>query len=96
MFGLTQIIQSQTSITRSSTLFIDHILGKLLELNLELSTRKIKFRFPKNYAIDVYKNDARKKFPPNYKYSEGVNWAYSDFLQKLLRIIDKTVLWKTK
>ena len=96
MFGLTQITQSQTSMTHSSILFIDHIIGKLLELNLEGSTRKNKFCFLKNYAINAYKNDVRKKFLPNYKYSEGINWAYSDFLQKLLRIIDKVVLCKTK
>ena len=90
MSGFTQIIQSQTSITRSSTLFIDHILGKLLELNLEVSTRKNKFRFPKNYAIDAYKNDVRKNFLQTInilKVSIGrIQTSFKNYWESLTRL----------
>ena len=63
-------------------------LGKLVELKLEVCTKKIKFCSLKNYVVDAYKSALRKINLPNYEYFEDVSRAYLDFFQKLMTVID--------
>ena len=47
------------------------------------------------HVVDAYKNHLRKMNFPNYKYFEDVEWAYSDFFQKLMTVIDNVASCKT-
>ena len=58
--------------------------------------KKINFCSLKNYAGDAYKNAQRKINFPNYEYFEDVSWAYSDFFQELMTVIDNVAPCKTK
>ena len=71
-------------------------LEKLIELRLEVCTKKNTFRLLKNYAVDAYNNALKKINFPNYEYFEDVNRAYSDFFQKLMTAIDSVAACKTK
>ena len=53
---------------------------------------RIKFRSLENYTASTYKN----ALLPNYEYLEDINRAYSDFFQKLMRVIDNVAPCKTK
>ena len=67
-------------------------LEKSIELKLELCTKnQILF----TYAVGADKNAMREINFPSYKYSEDVNWVYSDF-QKLMTVIDNVAPCKTK
>ena len=71
-------------------------LGKLVELKLEVCTKKNKFRSLKNYAVDTYKNALKKINFPNYEYFEDANWAHSDFFHKLMTVIGNVAPRKNK
>ena len=71
-------------------------LEKLIELKLEVCTKKNTFRLLKNYAVDAYNNALKKINFPNYEYFEDVNRAYSDFFQKLMTAIDNADACNTK
>ena len=66
-------------------------LGKLVELKLEVWKKKSN----SVHVVDAYKNHLRKMNFPNYKYFEDVEWAYSDFFQKLMTVIDNVASCKT-
>ena len=58
--------------------------------------KKIKFRSFKNYTIDGYEKSLVKINFPEYKSFDNVNDAYSNFIQKLMEVIDKVAPVKNK
>ena len=58
--------------------------------------KNIKFCSLKSYAVDVYRKALREIHFPNYKNFVDVNQAYSNFFQKLMRVIDNVAPCKTK
>ena len=70
--------------------------GKLVELKLEVYTKKIKFCLLKNQGVDTYKNGLRRIKFSKLQIFEDVNQAYSDFFQKLMATIDSGAPCNTK
>ena len=58
--------------------------------------KQIKFRFFKNYTIDGYEKALVEINFPEYKSFNNVNDAYSNFIQKLMEVIDKVAPVKNK
>ena len=58
--------------------------------------KQIKFRSFKNYTIDGYEKSLVKINFPEYKSFDNVNDAYSNFIQKLMEVIDKVAPVKNK
>ena len=56
----------------------------------------ITFRSFKNYTIDGYEKALVEINFPEYKKFDNVNDAYSNFIQKLMEVIDKVALVKSK
>ena len=103
MFGLKQLIQSPTRITCSSSCIIDHILASFPDrvtqrriLSVGLSDHQLIYRSFKNYTTDGYEKALVEINFPKYKNFDSVNDAYSNFIQKLMEVIDKVVPVKNK
>ena len=58
--------------------------------------KQIKFRPFKNYTLEGYEKAVVKINFPEYKIFDNVNDAYSNFIQKLMEVIDKVVPVKNK
>ena len=58
--------------------------------------KQIKFRSLKNYTIDGYEKALVEINFPEYKSFDNVNDAYSNFIQKLMEVIDKVAPVKNK
>ena len=58
--------------------------------------KQITFHSFKNYAIDGYEKAVVKINFPEYKKLDNVNDAYSNFIQKLMEVIDKEAPVKSK
>ena len=58
--------------------------------------KQIKFRSFKNYTIDGYEKALVDINFPEYKNFDNVNDAYSNFIQKLMEVIDKVAPVKSK
>ena len=58
--------------------------------------KQIKFRSFKNYTIDGYEKALVEINFPEYKSFDSVNDAYSNFIQKLMEVIDKVAPVKNK
>ena len=50
----------------------------------------------KNYTADYYKETLKQVDFPNYENFGDVNETYSNFFQKLMTVIDKIALYKSK
>ena len=50
--------------------------------------KQIRYRSLKNYSADIYEETLVKVDFPNYRNLENINDAYSNFIQKLMRVID--------
>ena len=61
-----------------------------------MCTKNSKFCSLKNYAVDAYKNALEKINFPNYEYFEDASRAYSDFFQKLTKVIENIAPCMTK
>ena len=79
------------------------IMKNVIELKLYWYTRikrgdykKITFRSFKNYTIDGYEKALVEINFPEYKKFDNVNDAYSNFIQKLMEVIDKVAPVKSK
>ena len=58
--------------------------------------KQIAFHSLKNYTAKVYKEALGKVYFPNYENFGDVNIVYENFIQKLMTVIDKLALFKTK
>ena len=58
--------------------------------------KQIPFRLLKYYTVDTYKQTLSKVYLPNYENFSDVNKAHEKFIQKLMSVIDKLALFKTK
>ena len=58
--------------------------------------KEIPLRSLKSYTADAYKKALSKVYFPNYESFGDVNKAYENFIQKLMSVIDKLALFKTK
>ena len=58
--------------------------------------KQITFRSFKNYTIDGYEKALVEINFPEYKNFDNVNDAYSNFIQKLMEVIEKAVPVKNK
>ena len=50
--------------------------------------KQIRYRSLKNYSADIYEKALVRVDFPNYSNFENINDAYSNFIQKLMRVID--------
>ena len=50
--------------------------------------KQIRYRSLKNYSTDIYEEALVRVDFPNYLNFENINDAYSNFIQKLMRVID--------
>ena len=50
----------------------------------------------KNYTVDSYKEGLKQLDFPNYKTFDDVNFAYSNFFQKIMTFIDKIPPYRNK
>ena len=50
--------------------------------------KQIRYRSLKNYLVDIYEEALVRVDFPNYLNFENINDAYSNFIQKLMRVID--------
>ena len=50
--------------------------------------KQIRYRSLKNYSADIYEEAIVRVDFPNYRNFENINDAYSNFIQKLMRVID--------
>ena len=48
----------------------------------------IESRSLKNYSVDIYENALRDLDFPNYETFTDIDLAYSDFIEKLTKLID--------
>ena len=53
------------------------------------SHKQIQFRSFKHYTVDHFEQELSKLNFPNYQNYNEINEAYNDFIQKIMRIIDK-------
>ena len=58
--------------------------------------KQIKFRFFENYYIDCYEKALAEINFSKYKNFDNVNYACSNFIQKLTKVIDKVAPVKNK
>ena len=76
------------------SLMLDFLITKLytaLEKSPESKRgthKQIRYRSLKNYSADIYEEILVKVDFPNYRNLENINDAYSNFIQKLMRVID--------
>ena len=93
MLGLKQLIKVPTRVTCSSSTIIDHILASFPNRVSQLQNQKryaqgIRYRSLKNYSADIYEEDLGRVDFPNYYNFENINDAYSNFIQKVMGVID--------
>ena len=60
------------------------------------SHKQISFRSLKNYSAVTYEETLKKVKFPNYENFININEAYSNFIQKLISVIDEIAPFKTK
>ena len=56
----------------------------------------LNFRSFKNYTVDSYKEGLKQLDFPNYETFDDVNFAYSNFFQKIMTVIDKIAPCRNK
>ena len=69
---------------------------KIPPLKTGATYKYLNFRSLKNYTIDCYKEGLKQLNFRNYKSFDDVNFAYSNFFQKIMTVIDKTVPYRNK
>ena len=78
----------------------DHQLIFCTQKNSKFKTggvrKYINVRSLKNYRVDYYKNILWQKVFLTYEIFDDINAAYSDFFQKIMRVIGKVASFKTK
>ena len=57
--------------------------------------KKLTFRSPRNYSVDIYKQALERASFPNYDNFHNPDIAYNDFINRLDCVVNTVVLFKT-